>query len=140
MYTSLDRRRYLRRMAAYAAAALFCGIFFLVYDRFSHGVRSFYMTFCFLPPAVACAVNGICALLRLGFSRLGDNLFGGGIGLITAGFVLRGILEIAGSDSAYLPVFFIGGGWMIVCGIIVWIYYNRKRKGETDHAASVGGR
>ena len=49
LYISENKNRKAARknVMIYVGVALFCIVFFLIYDRFSHGVRSPYMTFLF---------------------------------------------------------------------------------------------
>ena len=92
------------------------------------------MTCLFLPPlALGCGGNLLGALFcGKAFSRVGDNLFNAGTAMITIGFLIRGILEIAGADLAYLPVFFISGVFLIFSGAVGALIKNRKvSKNET---------
>ena len=115
MFISDIKRKYLLRMTVLLGVSLFCVLFSGVYGQFSHGVSSFFMTFLFLPSLADGLIQLLMFLLRKrSFLRLEDNLLHGGTAALTFGFLLRGIFEIAGTDSPYLAVYFL-------LGILFWV-------------------
>lgn len=112
----------------YILIALFCAVFSAVYSVFSHGIRSFWMTFLFLWPLLT---GGLPALLqRMGVLPWFEAGEGTGAGLqsdlrhfgtaaLTAASLLKGILEIAGTDSVYPDVLLWAGAVMYVAG---WLF------------------
>ena len=108
----------------YLGATLFCLIFFLIYDPFSHGVRSPYMTWLFAWPLglgllPELAFRFVPGLRRPG--RLAGNLYHSGVAALTVSSCLRGIFEIAGTASDYQKWLMLAGAAMAVCGVIAWL-------------------
>lgn len=112
------------------AAAVFCIIVDQIYALFGHGVRSAAMSLMFLYPLVASVFYFIREYkipfgYRQPYRRLADNLLNSGIATLTAGSCLTGILEIAGSTSAYVPAFMIVGAAMTIAGLICHIPFGK---------------
>lgn len=138
MFTSDIKRLLIKRLCAYGGAALGCLIFSRIYALFSHGVSSFFMTFLWLPPLVAAALCGGVILLTRRSSAWFDRLFSCGVSCVTVGFCLRGIFEIAGTDSPLLWGIFLWGGALIAASAVALLWSRRKDGGDGE--ASSGGR
>ena len=113
--------------AAYLGAALFCGIFSYVYERFSHGVYSGYMVYLFLFPLLGGALP-YAAVLFLGArppQRLAANLFNAGIATLAVGSAMEGVLEIYGTDSSYLCVYWWVGISLAALGALAYLFAPR---------------
>lgn len=111
-------------MLTYLGAALFCGIFSLVYEHFSHGVYSGFMVFLFLFPLAGGALPfGAIRLMgaRCFPGRLALNLYHSGIAALTVGSCLQGVLEIYGTTSPYMPVYWIAGGALAGSGMVCFL-------------------
>lgn len=99
-----------------------------IYALFGHGVRSAYMSWMFLYPMLGGAL--IYFLIeklapkagRAAGYRLFYNVYNSGIAVLTAGSFLNGILEIAGTTSAYTAVFFITGCLFVGAGIMLFLF------------------
>ena len=98
-----------------------------IYALFGHGVRSASMTWMFLYPLLGGALVYLLIELLIprlrgatGF-RLSCNLYNSGIALLTVGSFLRGILEIAGTESAYVPAFNIAGWGFAAAGAVLFL-------------------
>ncbi|MBR5970911.1 MAG: hypothetical protein IK016_11305 [Lachnospiraceae bacterium] len=100
----------LRKCLFYAAVTLFCFTGGLVYEYFGFGVTSSYMHLAFLIPfaggclpCLSAAATG-CALPVKAYAA---PLWRAGLATLTIGSLLRGALDIYGTDSpllyAYLP-------------------------------------
>ena len=126
MFTSDIKRLLIKRLCAYGGAALGCLIFSRVYALFSHGVSSFFMTFLWLPPLVAALLFGGVILLIRRSSVWFDRLFSCGVSCVTVGFCLRGIFEIAGTDSPLLWGIFLWGGALIAASAVTLLGSGRK--------------
>lgn len=112
------------KIKVYAGITLFCAAFFLIYDQFSHGVRSPYMTFLFLWPLVL----GLFPYLLLYYftrfrqpDKLAENLYHPGVACLTVGSVLRGIFDIAGTTSDYQHYLMIVGYGFLIAGLAAYI-------------------
>lgn len=124
MSTSENRKRRNiigRTAGVYLGVTVFCGIFYLVYDRFSHGVHSPYMTWLFAWPLVLGVIPGLFWKWQGGIPRPGRialNLYHSGVATVTVSSLLRGILEIAGTASVYQDRL-MRAGIAILCGAVV---------------------
>ena len=104
-------------------SSLFCLLFFLVYDHFSHEVRSPFMTFLFAWPLVLCVIP--CSLLLLiprlpGPSLISSLLWNTGVLAVTVSSLLRGVFEIAGNSSVYQQVLMEFGSIFLAAGLIMY--------------------
>lgn len=111
-------------MRIYIGITIFCLLFFVIYDRFSHGVHSPWMTWLFMwPLCVGALPAGFGALLS---RHRGDawkrgsvwthRLWHSGVACITVSSMLRGIFEIAGTASVYQVYLLAAGAAMAVAG------------------------
>ena len=138
MFTSDIKCLLIKRLCAYGGAALGCLIFSRIYALFSHGVSSFFMTFLWLPPLVAAVLCGGVILLIRRPSAWFDRLFSCGVSCVTVGFCLRGVFEIAGTDSPLLWGIFLWGGALIAASAVA-LFWNPRKDGDGGEASS-GGR
>ena len=94
----------------WAAVSAFCALFSVIYNHYGHGIHSFFMSFLFLWPFLGAAWYLLLPLaVSLHPSRLSKNMMNAGLATITAGSLLRGIFEIAGTSSPYENEFFFLG-------------------------------
>lgn len=98
-----------------------------IYGIFGHGVHSPAMTWMFLYPLLGGALVFLLierltsGITRFAAYRMGYNSYNSGIAALTIGSFLKGILDIAGTNSPYL-VFFTGMGWLfIAAGVAIFI-------------------
>ncbi|MBR0516136.1 MAG: hypothetical protein IJJ89_04795, partial [Eubacterium sp.] len=83
----------------FAGISVFSLIFYLIYDRFSHNVRSPYMTWLFLWTLILGVLPCLILLVLNKLPRPGRitiNLYCSGVAALTVSSLLRGIFEIAG--------------------------------------------
>ena len=114
--------------------SLFCLIIFLIYDQFSHNVRSPYMTWLFCWPLLLGALPSFILwifkfLPRPGYITI--NLFCSGIAALTVGSLLRGIFDIAGTASPLQTGLSIAGIAMVILGFMGYgagIVFRHQRK------------
>ncbi len=107
-------------MIIYLCVSAFCFILYLVYNNFSHGVHSIFMTFLFAIPLVLGAIP--CLILWLFIksgipNRICVNLWNSGVAAVTCASLLNGIFEIAGAESVYQRYLFYAGIAMLLGGI-----------------------
>jgi hypothetical protein len=125
-------RHYIKKTAlTYAGVSALCILITNVYAIFGHGVRSYYMDFMFLCPLAGGALFLIfyTAVYRrklTGWCRLGFNFYNSGIATLTCGFLLTGIMEIAGTGSALIKYFYIAGAICSIVGAAVLLLHSRK--------------
>ncbi|MCC8127903.1 MAG: hypothetical protein LIO92_11005 [Clostridiales bacterium] len=113
-----------RNAGIYLVVTAFCVIFYLIYNQFSHGVHSPYMTFLFVWPFCLGAVPSflvwkIPTLPRQG--RISANLYHSGVAAVTVSSLLRGIFDIAGTASDYQVWLMAAGAGLLIGGVAAWI-------------------
>jgi hypothetical protein len=111
-----------KRLLPYIAVSVVCIIITNIYALFGHGVRSDSMDYMLLYPLIGGLIIKIPSVLiqgdySRGVKRFGGNLYNSGLAALTCGALLRGIVEIAGTDSVYIKWFFVLGLIMVVVGI-----------------------
>ena len=104
----------------------------LIYAQFSHQVSSPFMTWMFLVPLFLGALP-CCLLMKLRPAwgrkdtwRMGTRLYAGGMAALVNGMMLRGVMDIAGTASPYILVFWLMGGLLMLTGIISIAWPERK--------------
>lgn len=105
-----------------------------IYALFGHGVNSDAMTWMFLYPLI----GGIAfyLVIRLLFPFIGRfsgyrifyNLHNSGIAILTVGSFLKGILDIAGTSSTYVGLYFKAGWAFIGAGLVLLIILASNHK------------
>ena len=119
--TSIDCRR---GLLIYLFISVFCLVTFLIYDQFSHNVRSPYMTFLFLWPLLMGALPAFWLLIIPAIprpKRFTLNLYNSGVAALTVSSVMRGVFEIAGTSSPFQTGLVIAGTLMWVGGVLCYI-------------------
>ena len=124
-----------RTAITYLGIAVFCLLFYLIYNFFSHGVHSPFMTWLFLWPLVLgvfpCVFLKWCPWFRRpGF--FARNLYHSGVAAVTVSSMLRGIFEIAGTASDYQEWLMWAGGIMLVCAVLVYLLGIGSHDTDTD--------
>lgn len=92
-----------------------------IYRQFGHGVTSPAMTWMFLYPLAGGLLIYLVGRAKAATAerfRCFSNLYHSGIATLTVGDFLKGVLEIAGTDSVWLPYFYIIGFVMVLFGIL----------------------
>lgn len=124
MSTSGRNKRFKYRTAfAYLFLTVLCVCIDRIYALFAHGVYSRAMSWMFLYPLLGgCVFYFLLESRVTGFFhrkgvRLGRNLYNSGIAALTAGSLLKGILDIAGTASPYVALFQITGIVFSVVGL-----------------------
>lgn len=103
-----------------------------IYALFGHGVRSLAMSLMFLYPLLGGALfYYVLGLLVPRVNtymhyRLFYNIYNSGIAISTIGSLLKGILDIAGTASVYVPLFTITGWTCVAAALILLIWGCRK--------------
>lgn len=98
-----------------------------VYGIFGHGVESAAMTWMFLYPLLGGALfyfiidRSIPHINKFSGGRLFLNIHNSGIATLTVASLLKGILEIAGTNSPYLVYYYVTGGVFIVLGLVIML-------------------
>lgn len=125
----LKRQRNQRRktIVIYLLLSLIVIAINYVYGLFGHGVHSSAMTWMFLYPLLGGV--GLSLLIyrlapnitQLKGYRLFYNCNNSGIAALTLGSFLKGILDIAGTNSQYIILFYVTG-WLFVSGSLILLF------------------
>lgn len=115
----------LKTVIVYLIISTFCFVVNRIYAIFGHGVSSDYMTWMFLYPLLGGSLFYLIIELFLkGIKqtskyRLFYNIYNTGIAILTAGSFLKGILDIAGTNSPYILFYFVTGWVCVACSLFV---------------------
>ena len=142
MYTSVTdapRRRVLRHAAGELGAALFCGVFGMIYEHFSHEVYSYYMLYAFMFPLAAGLVLVLMALRSRLPARRFLNLFNSASATLALGSIAAGVVEIYGSTNRLLLVYQLAGGILLTASVFTYIFEKPKLKGSEAQLPPYGG-
>ena len=108
----------------YLGITAFCVLFSTVYEHFSHGVRSNAMIFLFAYPLVGGAlVFGLLGLIKKAHfpGRVSFNLYNSGIAALAAGSCFAGVLEIYGTTSNLVSVYWVAGIILTAGGVVLYL-------------------
>lgn len=134
MYTSdtdTNAKSAAKTAFVYLLAALFCMLFGAVYERFSHGVYSFSMIYAFAFPLA----GGTLPFLVLHLVRakvypnaFARNLYHSGTAALTAGSVMRGVMEIYGTTNVLTGCYWPAGIALFAAGAVLYFLQLALRK------------
>ncbi|HEM3651430.1 TPA: hypothetical protein U1C42_001756 [Streptococcus suis] len=121
--------RFSRTFISYLAMAAFLFIFSRIYESLSYGEVSVFMHYMFC----ATLVGGILLLgllqVKPNLSRMTYNLWNSGIATITAGCLLRGIINLSGrSTTLDQPYWYFGAGFLALSLITLFISDTRRTR------------
>ena len=130
MYTS-DIKKNVKTIFVYICFTIFCAFFGAVYELYSHEVYSYFMIYAFAFPLVlGVLLFSLVLLAGMRFpSRLSFNLYNSGVACLTVGSIMKGVLDIYGTENGLIYVYFIAGFLFSVSGI--GIYITKKNKNRT---------
>jgi hypothetical protein len=121
----MNKRKFMRKSAiVYFCVSVLCIVITNIYALYGHAVRSLYMDYMFLYPLIGgMALLSLTAVYKKVASgllfRIGFNLYNSGLAALTAGSMLNGIMEIAGTASEWIPFFALFGWGFAIAGITV---------------------
>lgn len=122
--TEADRRTAARTAFVYLLVSLFFVLFGAVYEHFSHDVYSWYMIYAFAFPLLGGALPfSVMALLDACPvpTRLPLNLYHSGIATLAVGSVFQGVLEIYGTTSRLMSVYWTAGIVLTAAGAVLYL-------------------
>ncbi|HEL2051591.1 TPA: hypothetical protein U0616_000411 [Streptococcus suis] len=116
-----------RTFITYLATTAFLFIFSRIYESLSYGEVSFFMHYMFCVTLIGGALLLGMLTLKPNLSRMTFNLWNSGVATITAGFLLRGIINLSGrSTTLDQPYWFIGAGFLVLALISLFFTGNKK--------------
>ena len=129
LFTS-DTKRYNKIALFYLLVSVFLALFGAIYEHFSFGVYSYFMLYAFAFPLV----GGVLPALGLSlYSRatapwpIAAWLYRAGIATLSIGSVIRGVLDIYGTENDLtIWYWYVGGGLWTLGGILSIISILKK--------------
>ncbi|HFR3748331.1 TPA: hypothetical protein ACHVGK_001379 [Streptococcus suis] len=120
--TNTENKRTIRTFITYLALTSFLFIFSRVYESLSYGETAFHMHYLFCVTLIGGSLLlGLMTIHRT-LSRLTYNLWNSGVAVITAGFLLRGIINLSGrSTTLDQPYWYVGAGFLTLAAISLFI-------------------
>ncbi|MBQ6205730.1 MAG: hypothetical protein IJK52_01465 [Oscillospiraceae bacterium] len=109
LFLDAPETKALKSARNYLYAAIFCAFFGAVYERFGHGVYSYFMLYAFAFPLTLGALPAILCGLRGVAPSVSRKLWGAGVAALTVGALFRGVLDIYGTSSALTRVYWVVG-------------------------------
>ncbi len=123
-----DNKKYQVQVVIHLSVAIFCALFGVIYEKFSHNIYSYYMIYAFAVPLVCGAFP--YAILALRGTRVPNErairFWNSAIATFTVGSVFRGVLDLYGSTNKLSVVYPIAGAVLVVLTIVSLIR-GRKR-------------
>lgn len=120
----------------YLLISLFCVLFGAVYEYFGHGVYSYFMLYAFAFPLVGGTLPfATLSLIRLPLypSTVPLSLHHLGIGTLTVGSIIKGVLDIYGTSSSLTLFYPFAGGALVLAGLVLWgISCVRQKTGKKE--------
>ena len=112
----------------YLIASTACAAVGLIYELFSHGVLSSYMVLGWVFPFVLGTIPNF--LIRItgakGPGSAAENIYACGVATLTAGCMLKGVLEIFGTTNSMLKVYPIVALALIAAGALLYLFGKKK--------------
>ncbi len=120
MFTlSSEQNPAIRSVRHYALAALGCAVFSAIYEYFSHEVYSPWMVGLCAVPLLTGAVPAMAiARTRMHVSWTASQLWACAVLTLTLGCCFAGVLEIYGTTSPWLPLFFVISAALMLISVL----------------------
>jgi len=122
----------------YLLISLFCVLFGVVYEYYSHEVYSSYMIYAFVFP-LAGGVLPFTLMSLYGCRRIPGrltlNLYNSGIATLTVGSIMKGVMEIYGTTNDILQTYWIVGIGFVGTGLLLYgmgVLTGRKSKSQKE--------
>lgn len=121
----------------YLLVTIFCAAFGGIYEAFSFGVYSRFMIYAFGWPLVFGMIPALFFYVRENADKAGavteanlvwpKRFWHTGVAILTVGSIFRGILDIYGTSSRLVNVYWIVGGVMLGSGLLMSAFTKAKR-------------
>ena len=123
---SAPRRRAKRSAIVGLSLTVFCVVFTIIYEQFSHNAASSYMRSMFLMPLCGVAVPGVVGYitpLHRYLGRAAFNLWNSAMAVWTVGCLFRGIVNISGRNTTLDKPYFVAGWVFIALAVMAQILH-----------------
>ena len=98
---------------------LFCIIFSLIYELFSHGVISFFMLSAFVFPLLLLIEVVIILKKNINIKIIFHNIFKSSLFTFTIYFIILGVLEIYGTTNSLVIFYPIVGLSLLLLSVVI---------------------
>lgn len=113
----------------YLIISIFFFLFSRIYVSLSYGEYSFFMNTLSLVPLIGGGLLVGLLLVQPNLSRVSFNLWNSGVAILTAGFLLRGIINLSGrSTTLDWPYWLIGAGFLGLALVSISLSLFRSKK------------
>ena len=132
------RRRALRSAVVGASLTLFCVVFTIIYEHFSHNAASDHMRSMFLMPLVGVtlpALIGYVTPLHRYLGRAAFNLWNSGVAVWAVGCLFRGIVNISGRHTTLDKPYWVAGWLFIGLSVLAEITHLISQSQEKSHTS-----
>lgn len=122
--STLDINYFKKQSITYIGFTIFCLVFGLIYEKFSHGVYSSYMMYAFLIPLLFGFVFSIImCFINTNYlpNRASVNLYNASLVTLTIYSIFKGILEIYGTTNSLIKVYLYVSFLLFVISLINYI-------------------
>ena len=115
----------------YGILSAFCGVFSVVYLQFSHGESSAFLVWLFAPALLlgalpAWLLSRVTPVLRPG--KAVRRLWNSAVATLSAGMLVRAIINIAGRYTDYDLIYWIASGALFITAIVIHIRRRAQRR------------
>ena len=116
-----------KSVLAYSKVTIFLIILNYIYSLFSHNVSSDYMTYMFVYPLLGGLLVNLFLIIdekinRMKLYYIGKFVLNYAIATLVVGSFIKGVFEIAGTDSIYLVYYFYLGIILASIGFLFLLY------------------
>lgn len=126
---TLDTKYLKKQSIVYIFITIFCYIFAKVYELYSHGVYSAFMSNAYLIPlifgAIVSLIQSVSGKTKI-YNRVSVNLYNASIATFTVYSILRGVLEIYGTTNSLINVYVYVGIVLLVTSILPCVHIEKK--------------
>lgn len=99
--------------------AAFLALFGAIYELFSHGVTSYYMTYAFALPLIMGVLPYEVMLIKNKFpGKAFADIWNTAIATLSIGCVFKGVLEIYGTTNRLIIVYPIAGAVLVLISLL----------------------
>lgn len=115
----------------YSILSIFFFIFSRIYESLSYGEVSAFMHYLFLVPLIGGAILLAALFVQPQLSRLTYNLWNSGVAILSAGFLLRGIINLSGRSTTLDQPYWLIGCLFLICAVCVFLKTPAQRRRRT---------
>ena len=132
MYMSENKKADLKKaQRIYLVVSVFCVVFSMVYESFSHNVYSPYMVFAVAFPLIGgmTVTEWVRALPDcMQPNKEIAQIYNLGLVTLMVGSIVKGILDIYGTEHPLIKYYMYVGVLFLIAAIVLWMFVVTKRK------------